>query len=197
MLGEACEDLKLGDIRSAEVAREITEVDGGSVILLHASETCRDVSATVECFHRLGTKPKILVLCASEAFSRILTELSGKVHAVIPDHYPSETLTSAIRLVSLGFRIAHEDDVRNMTTRNALSEEVLRSQTRQSVDAYTLLTKREAAILARLRAGLENTTIARELGVSEATVKVHLRAIYRKTGVRNRTQAALWGSDHL
>ena len=54
------------------------------------------------------------------------------------------------------------------------------------------LSNREAEILAFLKEGAPNKVIARNLNLSEATVKVHNKAILKKAGVRNRTQAALW-----
>ena len=40
--------------------------------------------------------------------------------------------------------------------------------------------------------GESNKLIARQLGITEATVKVHLKAVLRKLNVSNRTQAAIW-----
>lgn len=54
------------------------------------------------------------------------------------------------------------------------------------------LTRRESEILACLTAGASNKQIARDLGITEATVKIHMKSLIRKIGVRNRTQAALW-----
>jgi DNA-binding NarL/FixJ family response regulator len=51
--------------------------------------------------------------------------------------------------------------------------------------------KRELEILARLDRGHSNKTIARELGVSVATVKLHVQSILRTTGARNRVEATL------
>jgi two-component system nitrate/nitrite response regulator NarL len=56
------------------------------------------------------------------------------------------------------------------------------------------LSQRELAVLQRLRDGSSNKEIGRSLGITEATVKVHVKAIRRKAGVRNRTQAAVWSS---
>lgn len=42
--------------------------------------------------------------------------------------------------------------------------------------------------------GLPNKLIARELGITEATVKTHLTAVYTALGVRNRTEAAYQAS---
>lgn len=54
------------------------------------------------------------------------------------------------------------------------------------------LTRREAEILDCLTAGASNKQIARDLGITEATVKIHMKSLIRKIGARNRTQAALW-----
>lgn len=59
------------------------------------------------------------------------------------------------------------------------------------------LSEREASVMRRLRDGASNKDIAKELQIVESTVKVHLRACYRKIGVRNRTQAAVWAVQNL
>jgi two-component system, NarL family, nitrate/nitrite response regulator NarL len=59
------------------------------------------------------------------------------------------------------------------------------------------LSTREAEILHCLTEGAPNKLIARKLDVAEATVKVHVKAILRKIGAANRTQAAMWATTHL
>jgi two-component system, NarL family, nitrate/nitrite response regulator NarL len=54
------------------------------------------------------------------------------------------------------------------------------------------LSGREAAILNALVQGESNKVIAHRLCITEATVKVHVKAILRKIRVKNRTQAATW-----
>jgi two-component system, NarL family, nitrate/nitrite response regulator NarL len=58
------------------------------------------------------------------------------------------------------------------------------------------LSAREAAILKALIQGSPNKLIAYRLKITEATVKVHVKAILRKIRVKNRTQAATWGLRH-
>jgi DNA-binding NarL/FixJ family response regulator len=53
------------------------------------------------------------------------------------------------------------------------------------------LTPRQRDMLRLLIAGRSNKAIGRELGLSEATVKTHIQALYRKLGVNTRTQAVL------
>jgi two-component system, NarL family, nitrate/nitrite response regulator NarL len=58
------------------------------------------------------------------------------------------------------------------------------------------LSHRECEVLICLAHGESNKEIARVCHISEATVKVHLKAILRKINARNRTQAAIWAIQH-
>ena len=58
------------------------------------------------------------------------------------------------------------------------------------------LSPRQLAILRRLPTGATRKEIARNLGISEATVHAHVRTLFLKLGVRNRTEAALWALNH-
>lgn len=59
------------------------------------------------------------------------------------------------------------------------------------VPAFSDLTPREREILCHLAAGQSNKTIARELGISDGTVKLHVKAILRKLDVHSRVEAAV------
>jgi len=64
------------------------------------------------------------------------------------------------------------------------------------------LTKRERAVLSLLYRGQANKIIAYRLGMSESTVKIHMRSILRKMGATNRTEAVyqarkLWSRDEI
>ena len=52
------------------------------------------------------------------------------------------------------------------------------------------LTARQREVLSLLTCGKSNKEIARALGIAEATTKIHLAALLRALGVRNRTEAA-------
>jgi two-component system, NarL family, nitrate/nitrite response regulator NarL len=58
--------------------------------------------------------------------------------------------------------------------------------------ALSVLSDREKQILRCLAVGQSNKLIARELGIAETTVKVHVKSVLRKMKVANRTQAAVW-----
>ena len=55
-----------------------------------------------------------------------------------------------------------------------------------------ILTKRELEILYLLIGGQSNRQIAKELIISIHTVKAHIESIYRKFGVHNKVQAAIY-----
>ena len=58
------------------------------------------------------------------------------------------------------------------------------------------LSERELEVLRCVAKGLPNKLIARNLGISEKTVKAHLTRIYQQIDVTDRTQAALWAREH-
>lgn len=58
--------------------------------------------------------------------------------------------------------------------------------------AHHNLSSREVQVLRYLAGGGSNKQIARNLDITEATVKVHIKAVLRKLDLSNRTQAAVW-----
>jgi DNA-binding NarL/FixJ family response regulator len=62
----------------------------------------------------------------------------------------------------------------------------------QLAGAEPQLTLRQQAILRCICRGDSNKTIARSFDIAESTVKIHVKVILRKIGVKNRTQAAIW-----
>jgi two-component system nitrate/nitrite response regulator NarL len=58
------------------------------------------------------------------------------------------------------------------------------------------LSSREIAILERIVRGDSNKHVARFFNIAEPTVKAHVKAILRKVGASNRTQAAIWAVNH-
>jgi DNA-binding NarL/FixJ family response regulator len=91
-------------------------------------------------------------------------------------------VSAAIRFVKAGGVVA--------TAELLLTYEAERTATQDgSALPSGLLTPRQTTVLCLLQQGKPNKTIARELQMSESTVKVHLRNIMRKIGATNRTQA--------
>ena len=59
------------------------------------------------------------------------------------------------------------------------------------------LSPREQEILALVAKGMANKQIARQLGIAEHTVKIHLGNAFRRIGVSDRTSAALWARQNI
>jgi two-component system, NarL family, nitrate/nitrite response regulator NarL len=71
---------------------------------------------------------------------------------------------------------------------------ILHAEPLSAIDIKTFpgLSTREREILLHVIRGSSNKVIARALGIAEATVKIHVKGIFRKIGVANRTQAAFY-----
>jgi two-component system nitrate/nitrite response regulator NarL len=89
------------------------------------------------------------------------------------------------------------DTKRGHGTKAALSDENERASFVTTEDTVApQLSPRETSVLRCLIEGDSNKIIARKIGIADATVKVHVKAILRKIGVHNRTQAAIWAKNH-
>ena len=66
----------------------------------------------------------------------------------------------------------------------------------EEVQMTKQLSSREIAILERIVQGDSNKHVARFFNIAEPTVKAHVKAILRKIGASNRTQAAMWAVNH-
>ena len=67
---------------------------------------------------------------------------------------------------------------------------------RQAASPLDALSEREREVLELVARGLPNKLIARELSISEKTVKTHVTKVFRAIDVTDRTQAALWAERH-
>jgi two-component system nitrate/nitrite response regulator NarL len=113
-----------------------------------------------------------------------------------------EVLINSLELVMLGENILPFEVVRSLMERapQAGDQPVQGdcvAQAKLSDLTACKLSAREAEILGCLTKGEANKVIARRLDITEATIKVHVKAILRKIGATNRTQAAMWASQRL
>lgn len=97
----------------------------------------------------------------------------------LPKTLPAKSLVNAVRFMAMGEQYAPIDfmtAVPDATPVNALAER---------------LSPRELQVLRGLCEGKANKEIARDLGIQEPTVKLHVKTLYRKIDAHNRTQAAM------
>jgi two-component system nitrate/nitrite response regulator NarL len=99
-----------------------------------------------------------------------------------------EAIVKSMELVQLGERVFPAEPF--IKRRDKGTQQTLPQRSDDRV--ISNLSMREIEVLKELSDGSANKAIARRLGISEATVKVHVKAILRKTRARNRTEAAVW-----
>ena len=100
----------------------------------------------------------------------------------IPKSSSLETIQKAVRMVLDG----------DVWWPPQVNESVsVSAEAKAASEGLASLTPQQFRVLTMVCEGLLNKQIAYELSVSEATIKAHVTAIFRKLGVRTRTQAAL------
>lgn len=99
-----------------------------------------------------------------------------------------EPLGGALRLIAMGEKVYPSQIAEALMDRSWKPASLDWAQGRADFN----LSAREIEILRCLVDGQANKVISRRLSITEATVKVHIKAILRKLRVANRTQAAIW-----
>lgn len=128
---------------------------------------------------------KCIMLTVSDAEVDLLEALRAGADGYLLKDMEPEDLCSSLKKAMSGVTILHESLTEIL--KNALIHPTLN---RSSEDVS--LTEREREILECLANGLNNKTIARELGISDTTVKVHIKHLLSKLKLTSRLEAAVW-----
>ncbi len=120
--------------------------------------------------------------------------IEAGVNGCLLGNMSTNALTQSLRLIMLGQEIfpAPAGVLPTVATSHATRD----SRHGAALPGSRGLSGREGEILCKLLLGHSNKMIARDLAISEATVKVHLKALLRKVKARNRTQAAIWALEN-
>jgi DNA-binding NarL/FixJ family response regulator len=129
---------------------------------------------------------RVVALTSFTADQQVAAALAaGAVGYLLKDSAP-EALFDAIRQAGAGH-----------TPIDARVAGALLPGRRPAQEDSPALSAREVEVLRLAARGLANKQIARNLGISEHTVKVHLGNVFRRIGVSDRTSAAMWARDNL
>ncbi len=150
------------------------------VVLLDMGMPGVDGPAYVERIRTGHPKVKVVVLSVRSEPAQIQAALVRGASAYIMKNIDPLDLPSAIRQAVDG------------TVFHLLS---LRDTGEAEVARATGLTEKELIVIKAVARGLPNQAIAREMWVTEQTVKFHLTNIYRKLHISNRTEAARWALE--
>lgn len=126
------------------------------------------------------------MVSASLAQSDILGALKVGAHGYIPKSVGVSGMREALTLVLDGLVFVPPQ----VTDTPEPSRERDDVSTDAVVAPTVTLSRRQTEVLACLERGLSNKEIGRTLGLGEGTIKIHMAALFRALGVRNRAQAA-------
>ena len=132
----------------------------------------------------------VLVVSSVELFA-FSNFIRAGVFGFIDEHATPTEIENAVKAALRGDVYVSASLVdRGVKLRMSLAEELFKGIPNLNCEA-NCLTEREFEILKLVAQGKSNSEIAKELFVSEKTVKNHLYSAFRKIGVRDRTQAAI------
>jgi two-component system nitrate/nitrite response regulator NarL len=144
---------------------------------------------------------RAVLLVEQYELKQVLAAFDAGADAYLIKSISCEVLVKTLDLVTLGetvFPSAVLDLVRDYEANMSETEDAQISKaTDEDNPPAKGLSVRETVILRCLMEGDSNKIIARKFEITEATVKVHVKAILRKIRAKNRTQAAIWASSHL
>lgn len=132
----------------------------------------------------------LVVLASDMATPAVQAALMAEADACLHKGMSCEGLTRALHLVVLGEAVFPRE-VADLLA--GAPPEGLRGET--GIEEGEL-SRRELEILHCLLAGQSNKAIARNLNITESTVKMHFKNVMRKIRAQNRTQAAVWAIQH-
>jgi DNA-binding NarL/FixJ family response regulator len=132
--------------------------------------------------------PKVLMLTTFDLDEYVYEALRAGASGFLLKDTPPEQLVNAIEVVARGEALLSPS-----ITRRVISEFVKGTGPKPQAQFPRLedLTARELEVLQAIARGLSNAEIARELFVSETTVKTHVARILMKLGLRDRVQAVV------
>lgn len=144
---------------------------------------------TLRRFKETTLNARYIVLTVSDAEDDLLEALrAGADGYLLKDMEPEDLCANLLR-ASTGITVLQ--DSLTEILKNALLEPTTKKTTSDAA-----LTEREHEILECLANGMNNKTIARYLGISDTTVKVHIKNLLRKLNLTSRLEAAVWVHQH-
>ncbi|MBR1123202.1 response regulator transcription factor [Bradyrhizobium lablabi] len=195
----------LASVSSAVDLRQSKPTHGLPLFLIvHTGDDFEYVVELIENFRRMHPDGRIAVVADRYGLKEMSSAFRAGANGYFANAITCDRFTKSMELVMMGETIFPP----------AFLSRVLDPKSSQTVEATaddrmgepilvaekdtppSLLSPREKLILRCIIGGDTNKCIGRKINIAEATVKVHVKAIFRKIGVQNRTQAAIWGLNN-
>lgn len=167
----------------AAYSSDIILIDNG------ISERCFE---QIEVLREGFPQARLVVLTDCFCFDHMVDAFRAGVDGYILKEIGCDSLIESLRLVKLGEKVMPSELVRHLPQHSMAPN----PSTGLEANLAGMLSEREIETLHCLVLGYANKVIAYRLDISEATVKVHVKAVLRKLMVQNRTQAAIWAVNH-
>ena len=161
-------------------ATAVSDHHGFDLVLIDATLPGFDPIATLGRLRHEMPDAIVIVLVHATTRDHVVRLLQCGASAVIPLSLRDRGFHAAIDLAMAGERFAPAELLVDLDRTDSIGEG----------ESEITLSPREMEVASYLAQGLSNKEIARRLGLQEVTIKVYATAIFRKLGVRNRTQAA-------
>lgn len=124
---------------------------------------------------------RFVVISAAEDGKSIRKTMENGISGYIPKRSDPKIMTGALKLILDGGTYLPPSILASCSSVNS----------GEAKPRGKMLTNRQSQVLDLVAQGLSNKQIAYEMGVSEATVKLHINALLRSIGATNRTQAVI------
>lgn len=172
----------VGEAVDGEAAVREAEARRPDVVLMDLVMPRRDGVGAMRELRRRLPSARVIVLTSFADDDRLLPAIrAGAAGYLLKDADPQEVVR-AVRAAHRGEALLDPSVAARLV--DAIAEP-------PGTEPSERLTPREQQVLALIARGLPNKLIARELGISEKTVKTHVGHVLAKLGVTDRTQAAL------
>ncbi|MGE0080704.1 MAG: two-component system response regulator NarL [Thiohalomonadaceae bacterium] len=175
----------VGEAASGAEGVELAKRVNPDIILLDMNLPGMDGIATLKCLKDADLDARVVMLTVSDSEDNIIAALRGGADGYLLKDMEPEDILERLLLVAEGRTVISE----RVTE---LLAQALREEVRPRSVAEAGLTVREEEILRLIALGQSNKLIARQLDISEGTVKVHVKHLLKKLNLRSRIEAALW-----
>lgn len=155
------------------------------LILLDLNMPGMDGIETIRALRNAGVDARIVIFSVSDDHENVLEALREGADGYLLKDMEPEELIEQIRLAAQG-KLALSSELTQVLA------QAIRGRSSNTQAHPSMLTKREKDVLKLIAKGHSNKMIARHLDIAEGTVKVHVKRLLNKLGMRSRTEAAVW-----
>ncbi|MED5510334.1 MAG: two-component system response regulator NarL [Pseudomonadota bacterium] len=175
----------VGEAASGQEGLDLAEELQPDLVLLDLNMKGMDGLETLRRFKQTDLMARYVILTVSDSEDDLMEALKSGADGYLLKDMEPEDLRANLMKASVGVTVLQD------SLTDVLKKALTEPDSKVTV-ADAGLTDRENEILDCLAEGMNNKNIARKLGISDTTVKVHIKNILRKLNLTSRLEAAVW-----